>query len=82
LKILPDFPFGFPFFGLSNKNFFLQSKVVNLAPDPPTRRTGLCIYVPPWYGGPVITTGTGFLFVTFYDSQGYGVGILNRLHTR
>jgi hypothetical protein len=32
-------------------------------------------------GGPVIPTGTGFLFVASYDSQGCGGGIRPRLHT-
>jgi hypothetical protein len=30
---------------------------------------------------PGIPPGTGFLFFTFYDSQGYGGGIPTRLHS-
>jgi hypothetical protein len=36
---------------------------------------------PPVTGGPVIPQATGSLFVAFYDSQGYGGGILSCLHT-
>jgi hypothetical protein len=38
------------------------------------------IYIPQEQGGPVIPPGTGFPFVTSYDSQGSGGGILTRLH--
>jgi hypothetical protein len=41
---------------------------------------GPCIYIPQEQGGPVIPPGTGFPFVTSYDSQGCGGGILSRLH--
>jgi hypothetical protein len=36
------------------------------------------IYIPQEKGGPVIPLGTGY--ATSYDSQGYGGGILSRLH--
>jgi hypothetical protein len=36
------------------------------------------MYLPQWEGYPVISPGTGF---HFYDSQGYGVGVLTSLHT-
>jgi hypothetical protein len=39
------------------------------------------IYIPQEQGGPVIPLGTGFTFVASYDLQGYGGGILTRLHT-
>jgi hypothetical protein len=52
---------GFHFFGFP-KNIFLQSKVVSLASNPQPGAPGLCIYVPQWQGGPVITPGTGFPF--------------------
>jgi hypothetical protein len=39
------------------------------------------IYIPQEQGGPVIPPGTGFPFVASYDSQGFGGGILTRLHT-
>jgi hypothetical protein len=39
------------------------------------------IYITQEQGGPVILLGTGFPFVASYDSQGYGGGILIRLHT-
>jgi hypothetical protein len=38
------------------------------------------IYIPQEQGGPVIPPGTGFPFVASYDSEGYGGGILTRLH--
>jgi hypothetical protein len=48
---------------------------------PPTWRARSPIYIPQEQGGPVITLGTGFPFVTSYDSQGYSGGILTHLHT-
>jgi hypothetical protein len=42
---------------------------------------GLCFYIPQEQGGPDIPPGTGFPFVSSYDSQGCGGGILTRLHT-
>jgi hypothetical protein len=42
---------------------------------------GLCIYVPQWQSGQLYPEAWGYLFVAFYDSQGYGGGILTRLHT-
>jgi hypothetical protein len=39
------------------------------------------IYIPQEQGGPIIPPGTGFLFVTSYDSQGFSGGIRTRLHT-
>jgi hypothetical protein len=39
------------------------------------------IYIAQEQGGPVIPLGTGFPFVASYGSQGYGGGILTRLHT-
>jgi hypothetical protein len=39
------------------------------------------MYVPELQDGPVIPPGIGSLSVAFYDSQGYGGGILTRLHT-
>jgi hypothetical protein len=39
------------------------------------------IYIPHEQGSPVIPPGTGFPFVASYVSQGYGEGILTRLHT-
>jgi hypothetical protein len=43
---------------------------------------GLCprIYILQEQDGPAIPSGTGFPFVSFYDSQGYGGGILTCLH--
>jgi hypothetical protein len=38
-------------------------------------------YIPQEQSGSVIPLGTGFPFVTSYDSKGYGGGILTRLHT-
>jgi hypothetical protein len=37
--------------------------------------------LPQEQGDPVIPPGTGFPFITSYDSQRYGGGILTRLHT-
>jgi hypothetical protein len=48
---------------------------------PQPREPGPCTYIPQEQGGPVIIPGTGFPFVASYDSQGYGGGILTRLHT-
>jgi hypothetical protein len=40
------------------------------------------LHVPQWQGGPVIySQAQGSLFVAYYSSQGYGGGILTRLHT-
>jgi hypothetical protein len=39
------------------------------------------IYISQEQGGPDISPGTGFPSVASYDSQGYGGGILSRLHT-
>jgi hypothetical protein len=41
---------------------------------------GPCIYIPQEQAGLVIPLGTGFPFVTSYDSQSYDWGILTRLH--
>jgi hypothetical protein len=42
---------------------------------------GSCISIPQEQGGPVIPRALGSLFITSYDSQGYGGGILTRLRT-
>jgi hypothetical protein len=42
---------------------------------------GPSIYIPQEQGGLAIPLGTPFPFVASYDSQGYGGGILTRLHT-
>jgi hypothetical protein len=42
---------------------------------------GPCIYLPKEQGGPVIHPALNSLSVTSYDLQGYGGGILTRLHT-
>jgi hypothetical protein len=39
------------------------------------------IYIPQEQSSPVLTPGTGFIFVASNDSQGYGGGIRPRLHT-
>jgi hypothetical protein len=39
------------------------------------------IYIPQEQGGPVMPQAPGSIFVASYDSQGYSVGIRNRLHT-
>jgi hypothetical protein len=45
-------------------------------------RPGPRIYIPQEQGGPVIPPrALGSLFFASYDSQGYGGGILTRLHT-
>jgi hypothetical protein len=48
--------------------------------SPPLGGPGPRIYIPQEQGGPVIPLGTGFPFVASYNSQGYGGGILTRLH--
>jgi hypothetical protein len=40
-----------------------------------------CIYFPQEQGGSYIHRALGFLSVVSYDWQGYGGGILSRLHT-
>jgi hypothetical protein len=45
---------------------------------PLTWRGSSRIYIPQEKGGPVIPPGT---FVASYDTQGYGGGARNRLHT-
>jgi hypothetical protein len=55
--------------------------VINLASNPHPGELCLCIYVPQRQGdshpkAPV------FLSVAFYDTQGYGGGIVNHLHIR
>jgi hypothetical protein len=49
-------------FGFRHSIFFLQSEFISLASNPQHRGTGLCINVPPWHGGLVITPGNGFPF--------------------
>jgi hypothetical protein len=49
--------------------------------DPQPGGPGPRIYIPQEEGGTVIPPGTGFLFVAFYDSQGYGGGMRTGLHT-
>jgi hypothetical protein len=71
---------GFHFFGFRNNFFFYRARSSALRPTQPGG-LDLCIYVLQGQGGPVIPSGTGFLLVVFYDSQGYGGGILTRLHT-
>jgi hypothetical protein len=51
--------------------FFPQCKVIRLAFNPRPGGPRPNIYVPPMRGAPV----------ALYDSQGYGEGILTRLHT-
>jgi hypothetical protein len=47
---------------------------------PQLQGPGSHIYMPQEQVGPVIPLGTGFPFVAPYDLQGYGGGILTRLH--
>jgi hypothetical protein len=50
--------------------------------QPPTRRTRSLYLCHPVTGWPSYTPqAPGSLFISFYDSQGYGGGILTRLHT-
>jgi hypothetical protein len=58
---------------------FLQSNVVNLAPSPQSRAPGPLYLCPPVTVWPSYTLTS--LFVAFYDSHGYGEGILRSLHT-
>jgi hypothetical protein len=44
---------------------------------PQLQGPGSHIYIPQEQSGPVIPPGTGFPYVTSYDSQGYGGGIIN-----
>jgi hypothetical protein len=48
---------------------------------PQPEGSGLRIYIPQEQGDPDIPPVTEFPFRLSYDSQGYGGGILSRLHT-
>jgi hypothetical protein len=58
----------------------LQSKVVSLVSKPQPGGPGLHIYVPLWQGAQLYPQAPGSLFIAFYNSQGYGGGILTSLH--
>jgi hypothetical protein len=58
----------------------LQSKFVSLASNPQPGGPGLCIYVPIDRVAHLNPQAPGSVFVAFYDSQGYGGGILTHLH--
>jgi hypothetical protein len=61
---------------------FLHGKVIKPCVRPPTWRTRSLYLCPPVTGWPSYTPqAPGSLFVAFYDSRGYGGGILSRLHT-
>jgi hypothetical protein len=47
---------------------------------PPNLKARSPIYIPQEQGGPVIPSGTGSLFVSFYDLQGYDGSIRPLLH--
>jgi hypothetical protein len=70
------------FFGFCNNISFLLNKVVSLASNLQPGGPSPCIYIPEEQGGPVIRQALGFLFVAFYDSQGYDGGIRTCLHTK
>jgi hypothetical protein len=61
--------------------FVLQNKIVSLASNFQPGGAGPSIYVPQYQDSPVSPQALGSLFVAFYDSQGYGGGILTRLDT-
>jgi hypothetical protein len=48
---------------------------------PQTGGPGHHIYIPQEQSDPIILPGLDSIFVDSYDSQGYGGGILTRLHT-
>jgi hypothetical protein len=78
--ILPDLSPGFHVFGFCNSEF-LQNKVVNLASKPkPGDQTSVCM-TPSDRVAQLYPQAPRYLFVSFYDSQRYGGGILPRLHT-
>jgi hypothetical protein len=60
---------------------FLQSKDVSLASSPQPGEQYPCIYVPQWRVAQLYPQALGYLFVTFYYSQGYGGGNVARLRT-
>jgi hypothetical protein len=59
---------------------FLQSKVVSLASNPQHGGPDLYVYVPSDRMALLYSQAPGSIFVA-YDSQGYGGGIVTRLHT-
>jgi hypothetical protein len=68
-------PLGFESRG--TQDYILLSKFLRT----PNMEGQVPVFISPKQGGPVIPPGTGFPFVASYDSQGYGGGILTRLHT-
>jgi hypothetical protein len=52
-----------------------------LSDSPQPGGPGSRIYIPLEQGGPVVCPDTWLLFVASYVSQGYGRGIITRLHT-
>jgi hypothetical protein len=59
---------------------FLRSKVVSLVSNPQPGGPGPCIYAPSDRVAQLCPQASSYLFVAFYDSQGYGGGILTGLH--
>jgi hypothetical protein len=61
--------------------FFIQSMIVSLASNPQPEGPGICIIIPSDTVAQLYPQAPVSLFAAFYDSQGYGGGILTRLHT-
>jgi hypothetical protein len=71
---------SFHFFGF-RKNYFLRKQGRQSCFQPPTWRTRSLYLCPPVTGWPSCTPQTpDSIFVSFYDSQGFGAGIPTRLH--
>jgi hypothetical protein len=66
---------------LIQEQFFLQSKVVSLASNPHLENQVPVFISPSDRVAKLYPQVPVSLFVAFYDSQGYGGGILTRLHT-
>jgi hypothetical protein len=68
--------YGFHFFGFLNNNFFTEQGCQPCIQPPTWRSRSPTDRVAKLY-----PRAPGSLIVTFYDSQGYGGGILTHLHT-
>jgi hypothetical protein len=72
---------GFHFFGFRNDNFFYIAGSSALRPTPNMEDQVSVFTSPRDRPAQLYPQVPGSLFVALYDSQGYGGGILTRLHT-
>jgi hypothetical protein len=71
----------FHFFGFRDNNFFYRARSSALRPIPNLEDQVSVFMSPSDRVAQLYPQAPGYLFVAFYDSQGYGGGILIRLHT-